>query len=430
MSERPTPSDRAAIAAETTEVAIIGAGPAGAVAAAMLAARGRRVTVIEAAHFPRFAIGESLLPQCLMDLEKAGLAECVEAAGYRHKNGARFVRGAQRVDIDFADKSTPGEAHAFQVPRADFDHRLIQAAIDRGAVVRFGERVCGVDRGGSSAHLVIENERGERHELRAAFVLDASGGARVLSRLIGTRAPTGQLSRQALFTHLSLRETSQTASDQAFDGNRIQIGLHPSAPVWYWLIPFADGCASLGFVGRPEALASMTGGAPDAEGRFDACLGGFDELPALVERGRYHRPVAAIDDYSTSATTLHGPGYALLGNAGAFLDPIFSSGVTVAIRAAVLAAPLVERELEGEAVDWAQAFEAPMRRGLETFRAFVDAWYDGRLPAVIFHPDPPTWVRRHISAVLAGYAWDDDNPFTRQPRRHLDTLAALCGYDA
>ncbi|REC94179.1 NAD(P)/FAD-dependent oxidoreductase [Kushneria indalinina] len=421
MSETGTPE-------QDTDVAVIGAGPAGAVAAAMLADAGYRVLVIEAAHFPRFSIGESLLPQCLMDLERAGLADMITDAGYQMKNGARFVRGDQRVDIDFEDKSSEGTGQAWQVERADFDQRLIEAACARGAEVRFGQRVMAFDSDRHAPALTICDEQGQQWRLKARFVLDASGLAQVLARLEGTLEETHLTQRQALFTHLPLKP--EACETYAFDRTKIQIGLHARANVWYWVIPFANGRASTGFVGAPDELAHLTGPDTDEAPGFQACFDAFSELDGWLDVERPHRPVASLGGYSRNVTSLTGPGYAILGNAGEFLDPIFSSGVTVAVRSAYLATPLVRAQLEGGDADWQGDFERPLRHGIDTFRAFVEAWYDGRLPAIIFHPEPPAYLRRMISAVLAGYAWDDDNPFVSQPRRHLDTLAQLCGHAA
>lgn len=423
----PTPAETE-MPLHDTDVAIIGAGPAGAVAAAMLARAGHRVIVIEATHFPRFSIGESLLPQCLMDLETAGLAEVVSGAGYQMKNGARFVRGDERVNIDFQDKSSEGTGQAWQVERADFDQRLIEAACERGAEVRFGQRVMAFDRHPEIPTLTIRDEQDHCWQLRARFVLDASGLAQVLGRLENTLEETHLTPRQALFTHLSL--TPEACREHGFDRTKIQIGLHPQANVWYWVIPFANGRASAGFVGAPDELSRLAPPDADAPQRFQACFEAFGELDDWLDPATPHREVAALGGYSRNVTTLTGPGYAILGNAGEFLDPIFSSGVTIAVRSACLAVPLVRAQLEGQVVDWQKDFEHPLRHGIDTFRAFVDAWYDGRLPAIIFHPEPPAYLRRMISAVLAGYAWDDDNPFVSQPRRHLNTLAQLCGHAA
>ena len=126
-------------------------------------------------------------------------------------------------------------------------------------------------------------------------------------------------------------------------------------------------------------------------------------------------------------TTLHGKNFALLGNAAEFIDPIFSSGVTIAIKSAILAAKVLERQLKGESVDWEREFADELNYGVETFRYFVAGWYDGSLQDVIFFPRQQENIRRMICSVLAGYVWDHDNPYTGpQSGRRLRALAELC----
>jgi flavin-dependent dehydrogenase len=123
---------------------------------------------------------------------------------------------------------------------------------------------------------------------------------------------------------------------------------------------------------------------------------------------------------------MHGPGFALLGNAAEFLDPVFSSGVTIAMRSASMATKVLDRQLRGETVDWSSEFEEPLRRGVDTFRAYVRAWYDGRFQDIMFAKTQPPEIRRMICAILAGYAWDVENPFVAEPERRLDMVAQLC----
>jgi len=125
--------------------------------------------------------------------------------------------------------------------------------------------------------------------------------------------------------------------------------------------------------------------------------------------------------------SLWGPGYALLGNAGEFLDPVFSSGVTIAFKSAQLASDCLRRHYAGEAVDWEADFAEPLRGGVQTFRRFVESWYAGGFQKIIFHPDPQPDIRRMICSILAGYAWDKKNPYVAETQRRLQVLEQLCG---
>ncbi|MDN3521800.1 NAD(P)/FAD-dependent oxidoreductase [Halomonas ramblicola] len=408
---------------DTTDIAIIGAGPAGAAAAAWLARQGHDVRVLERQHFPRFSIGESLLPQCMEHLAACGLLEAARAGDFQPKNGAAFCWKGAEAAIDFRDKFSPGPGTTWQVERADFDWRLIEGARQAGARVEYGVKVDGFAADVLHPRLTLSDERGVRRELRARFVLDASGYGRVLARLTGLDRPSTLADRSVLFTHV---EDRIRCPDH--DREKILIGLHPRHPqVWYWLIPFRGGRASVGVVADPAILEAA--GADDAE-RFWTLLGEEPRFAELLDRATATREVSRLTGYAADIERLHGPGFAVLGNAGEFLDPVFSSGVTIALDSAVRAAPLVERQLAGGTVDWAADFETPLRRGVATFRDFVEAWYDGRLPRIIFHDRQHPRLRGMISSVLAGYAWDDDNPFVVASRRRLDRLAETCANDA
>jgi flavin-dependent dehydrogenase len=121
-----------------------------------------------------------------------------------------------------------------------------------------------------------------------------------------------------------------------------------------------------------------------------------------------------------------GTNYALLGNAGEFLDPVFSSGVTIALKSASMAAALVDRQLKGDAVDWVNEYEVPLRKGIDVFRVFVNAWYDLRLQHIIFYPRQLPDVKAMICSVLAGYAWDKDNPYVVACERRINVLSEIC----
>jgi flavin-dependent dehydrogenase len=408
---------------ERRQVVVIGAGPSGAIAAALLKRKGHDVLMIERQHFPRFSIGESLLSHCLDFVEEAGMLDAVNAAGFQMKNGAAFAWGEQYSAFDFGDTFTHGKPTTFQVQRADFDKLLADQAELQGVEIRYGEAIVSVDFTLPKPQLEVLREDGSQYRVEADFVLDASGYGRVLPRLLDLEAPSNFPVRQAVFTHVEDHIDSPT-----FEREKILITTHPiHRDIWFWTIPFSNGRCSVGVVAAAEHF----------EGRMenlDECLRGFiAETPSLagvLENAVWDTPARTIGGYSANVKSLHGPGFALLGNAAEFLDPVFSSGVTIAMRSASMAAGVLHRQLQGESVDWQTEFAGPLKRGVDTFRCYVEGWYAGTFQDVIYHPDSSPDIRRMICSILAGYAWDERNPFVAEPKRRLRMLSELCARDA
>jgi flavin-dependent dehydrogenase len=255
-------------------------------------------------------------------------------------------------------------------------------------------------------------------------VLDASGFGRVLPRLLDLEKPSGFPVRQAFFTHIEDR-----IADPEYDRNKIRIIVHPEiVDVWYWLIPFSNGRCSLGVVGEADVLNVR---ASDRESVLRQFVDEEPGLSALLQNALFDTPVNSISGYSANVKTLYGKGFALLGNAGEFLDPVFSSGVTIAMKSASLAVDALDRQFKGNKVDWQADFAEPLQKGVETFRAFVTAWYEGGLQDVVFFPqlkrvEQRNNIKQMICSILAGYAWDENNPYVKNPRLHLNTLVQLC----
>ncbi|MFW9269546.1 NAD(P)/FAD-dependent oxidoreductase [Pseudomonas sp. NR3] len=408
---------------ERRQVVIIGAGPSGAIAAALLKRKGHDVLVIERQHFPRFSIGESLLSHCLDFVEEAGMLDAVNAAGFQRKNGAAFAWGERYSAFDFGDTFSEGKPTTFQVQRADFDKLLADHAALQGVEIRYGQAIANVDFSLARPQLGVQREDGSEYRVEADFVLDASGYGRVLPRLLDLEAPSNFPVRQAVFTHIEDRIDSPV-----FDREKILITTHPTKrDVWFWTIPFSDGRCSVGVVAAAEHFAGRTND-------LDACLRGFiDETPSLsgvLANAAWDTPARTIGGYSANVKTLHGPGFALLGNAAEFLDPVFSSGVTIAMRSASMAAGVLHRQLQGEQVDWQGEFAEPLKRGVDTFRCYVEGWYAGTFQDVIYYTEGSADIRRMISSILAGYAWDQRNPFVSEPKRRLRVLSEICASPA
>jgi len=408
---------------ERRQVVVIGAGPSGAIAAALLKRKGHDVLVIERQYFPRFSIGESLLSHCLDFVEEAGMLDAVNAAGFQRKNGAAFAWGERYSAFDFGDTFSEGKPTTFQVQRADFDKLLADQAALQGVEIRYGQAIANVDFSLAKPQLGVQREDGSEYRVEADFVLDASGYGRVLPRLLDLEAPSNFPVRQAVFTHIEDRIDSPT-----FDREKILITTHPTKrDVWFWTIPFSGGRCSVGVVAAAEHFEGRTDD-------LDACLRGFiDETPSLagvLDNAVWDTPARTIGGYSANVKSLHGPGFALLGNAAEFLDPVFSSGVTIAMRSASMAADVLHRQLQGEPVDWQSEFAEPLKRGVDTFRCYVEGWYAGTFQDVIFYTEGSDDIRRMISSILAGYAWDQRNPFVSEPKRRLRMLSEICASPA
>ncbi|BBT19184.1 FAD-dependent oxidoreductase [Metapseudomonas otitidis] len=407
------------IEVQQRQVVVIGAGPSGAIAAALLKRKGHDVLILERQRFPRFSIGESLLSHCLDFVEEAGMLDAVMAAGFQVKHGAAFAWGERYTDFDFREKFTPGKGSTFQVQRAPFDQLLADEAARQGVEIRYEEEIIAADFSSDCPRLTVQRLDGSQYQVETAFVLDGSGYGRVLPRLLDLEAPSSFPVRQAVFTHIEDR-----IDDPAFDREKILITIHPEyRDVWFWLIPFSNGRCSLGVVGESSHYANR----PED---LDACLKAFvaetPNLRRLLTNAVWDTPARALGGYSANVKTLHGPGFALLGNAAEFLDPVFSSGVTIAMRSSSMAANLLDRQLNGEPVDWESDFATPLKKGVDAFRAYVEGWYEGTFQDVIFYQGGSPEIRGMICSILAGYAWDTRNPFVAEPKRRLRMISELC----
>lgn len=420
-------------AMQHTDVLIIGAGPSGSSAAALLRQKGYQVTVVEKQHFPRFSIGESLLPQSMVFLEEAGLLDAVRAQAeefaFQFKNGAAFLRGRQRSFYDFTEKFTDGPGTTWQVRRANFDHLLAQQAEKMGAEIRFGHEVTAVDAAAEQPVLTVKTEQGESYQIQAKFLLDASGFGRILPKFLDLESPSDFPVRRAVFTHIE----DGISADPEFDREKILITVHDKdRRAWYWLIPFADGRCSFGVVAEQDFFEQY---GYDYSADYDLAsllkriLADDASLSQVLRNAKFDTPVRTLVGYSADVKHLAARNYALLGNAGEFLDPVFSSGVTIALKSSSLAVPLVEQVLQGQQVDWMAQYEKPLRKGIQVFRAYVESWYSGEFQDVVFSAHQDEKIRRMISSLLAGYAWDEKNPIHKNAKQRLSTLAEYCRED-
>ncbi|MGF1825450.1 tryptophan 7-halogenase [Vibrio splendidus] len=407
----------------STQVVIIGAGPSGSIAASLLHKKGIDVRVIEKSLFPRFSIGESLLPACMEVIEQAGMSEAVADANFQFKDGAAFRKNGVYTAFNFEDKFSAGPGTTFQVQRGAFDKVLADTAEAQGVAIDYQHELMGINFTEDSTILDVQVLDGERYQLEAQYVLDGSGFGRVLPKMLDLEEPSSLPPRKAIFTHIN-DHISEVDTDLEYDRNKILISVHPTNPdVWYWLIPFSNGVSSFGIVGEPKFFESYP------EDKIAAIKQLATEEPGLAEilaNAKYPNPAGEIGGYSANVKHLATDKYALLGNAGEFLDPVFSSGVTIAMKSAQFAVECVEKQLNGESVDWDRDYADPLMVGVNTFRTYVEGWYSGTLQDVIFYQDPNPKIKQMVCSILAGYAWDQTNPYVKESKRRLTTLAEIC----
>jgi flavin-dependent dehydrogenase len=392
----------------------------------LLAQKGYRVLALEKQLFPRFSIGESLLPQCMAFLEEANMIDAIKDGGFQFKNGATFQRRGEMSYFDFSEKFTEGWPSTYQVQRANFDKILADEAEKQGVEIHYEHEITAINTpdinsaNKNEVSVACKDKDGNSYTIQGRFLLDASGFGRVLPRLLNLEKPSDFPVRHSLFS-----QVIDNISDQEYDRNKIVITIHPEhKDVWYWLIPFGDGRCSLGVVAEPafyEKYAHL-----DENTRLQTIINEDPYLKKLLANAQYDRPIQTIKGYSASVTTLCGPGFALLGNAGEFLDPVFSSGVTIALKSASLASKVLDRQLQGQSVDWQSEYAEPLMIGVNAFRTYVEAWYDGRFQDVIYYQGQQPEVKRMICSILAGYAWDTNNPYVKESQRRLNVLAQLC----
>ena len=401
---------------EKVDVLIIGAGPSGTVAASIINKAGFNVKIVEKLKFPRFVIGESLLPRCMEALTEAGFVDAVKEKGFQEKFGAKFVKNGKICDYFFADQFTPGWNWTWQVPRAEFDKTLADTVEKMGVPVCYETTVTGIVFNGSDSVTTVEDKEGNKSQINARFIVDGSGYGRVIPKLFNMEKPSHLPPRKALFTHTV--DIKRSLDDEP---NRITIVVHKPG-VWVWIIPFSNGITSLGFVGEPGFFKSFEGNNDEQLRAIIATEPYLQERFAGVE---FVFDAKVLESWSATTDKFYGEGFVLTGNVTEFLDPVFSSGVTLASVSSQLAAGLVIRKLNGEDINWDTEYTEPMMQGIDTFRSYVNTWYDGTLDTIFFADNPNLEIKNMICSVLAGYVWDQNNPYVKDHHTALKKLAKL-----
>ncbi len=377
------------------DVAIIGGGPAGSTAAALLALASRRVIVFEREKFPRFHIGESLLPFSMKAFTRLGLHEKFSRAGFMKKFGGEIVGACSEsgTKFYFKDGYRSQTDHAYQVTRGDFDKVLLDHAVECGAEVHEETSVDQVEFSNDEVELGIKCN-GSFHSIRARYVIDASGRTSVLGRKFKIKKTYDHLQKLSIFAH--------------YDGVWRAEGIDGTLTVliraidrWFWLIPLSAERTSVGVVLDSEAFRNSK---LRAEDFLEQAL---SEQPIIAKRMTDARRVSQVyveADFSYRSERLHGDRWLLAGDAAGFIDPIFSSGVFLAVFSGELCADVLNEVLDHprKARRLFAGYERAVNRAMDIYLRFVNAWYTKEFIEVFLAPRNILGLAPAVNAVLGG----------------------------
>ncbi len=413
-------TDQVETTIELCDVVVIGGGPGGSTTAALLARRGYKVIALEKAHHPRFHIGESLLPMNLPVFERLGVLDKVRALGV-FKPGADFEADNERGYNTYAFARAIGQSppHAYQVWRQDFDKMLYDHARECGADAREGHEVVQIEqRGPRESRLDVKTDDGRSYCIQARYVVDASGRDAFLSAKMKLRRKNEQHQSAAIFGHY--RGAEQRAGEDA--GN---ISVYSFEHGWMWMIPLPDGVMSVGAVCRPDYLKQRKGRT------LEFLLDTLKLSPALWRRLEHaeliDNEVRVTGNYSYDSTRMGGPGWVLVGDAFAFLDPVFSSGVYLAMSGAEQAVDVVDQALRDPAREMSllRKLEKRQRAGMARFSFFIYR-FNGPVMQQMFRQPRNTWqLEQGVISMLAGDLFDTPKVLWRLQLFKL--VYAICG---
>jgi 1H-pyrrole-2-carbonyl-[peptidyl-carrier protein] chlorinase len=415
------------------DVGILGGGPAGSAMAAYLARAGVTCVVFESEHFPRPHVGESLVPASTRVLGELGFLPEMDRLGFVRKYGALWSSSAKtrpyqhdwhgvdadcNVAIRFDERDQPGVAqpYTWHVDRGKFDLALLEHAERAGATVRQGTRVARVDFDPREPE--IELAGGER--VRVRMVADASGRKTLLGRQLGLKVHDASFDQYAIHSWFAgyARHTLAKPDD-------IHVHFLPMAATWVWQIPITADVTSIGVVTQKRLFKAAR---QSPEQFFQACLAGRPELAELLRRAERIRPFTEEADYSYAMRQFAGDRFVLLGDAARFVDPIFSSGVSIAMNSARLSSRDAIAGLEAGDVSRAafDRFETMQRRGVKNWYDFICCYY--RLNVLFTHFVAQPSTRLDVLKLLQGDVYDDETPAAVQAMR--DKIAEVQGNPA
>jgi flavin-dependent dehydrogenase len=381
------------------DFAVAGGGPAGSSAAISLGQRGHSVVLFEREIFPRFHIGESLLSTANEAFATLGVTERIGAADFPPKWGARLYSHDGQIGryVDFANARGVARPRTYQVCREQFDSILMERAREVGVDIRQGSNVSCCDFSADAAVLDVTSRTNSTTQcLRVRALVDATGRGGLLARKFNLRTEEPRLANIAIFSHYT--NVPRLEGPRPDDIRLVAC----SDAGWFWLIPISKELTSVGVV-LPKALYGRLANGSSEE-TFHSIISNTPILAELMRNARREWPIRVEKDFSYSAAVYAGERWILAGDAGSFLDPVFSTGVSIALESGIEAAAELDRAVKKNDFSAASfaAFSRRQHKRFERFRKFVVAFYTPEFRDVFFSPQPPKIIFRSVVTILAG----------------------------
>ncbi len=391
---KPHPSKKVPMA--QCDILIMGGGPAGSTISSLLSESGWDVVLLDKDHHPRFHIGESLLPMSLPIFDKLGVRDKVEEIGIV-KRGAEFVsqyHNGSAVTYYFQGARDKTNPYAFQVRRSEFDQILLNNSKEKGTRVFEGVRVTNIDLNSSDMPLVTaKSEDGSTQEWKTRYVVDATGRDSILAKQLGTRKNNRRHNSSAIYSHFENAERLQGDDE----GN---ISIYWFDEGWFWMIPLKDGTMSVGAVCRPGYLQNIK----DLDQYLWDTVALSPDVTKRLQNARMTMKTRATGNYSYYSDQLVGKDYIMIGDAFAFIDPIFSSGVHLAMTSAIHAIDVIEATLKGNSQlpRIQKEYKSKSTRSLNTLSWFIYRMTQPALRNLFMNPRNVFGIEEEILSMLAG----------------------------
>ncbi len=389
---------------DTYNCVVMGGGPAGATAGALLARHGHSTLVLEKDPFPRHQIGESLMPQTYWTFQRLGVLDQLEASAFPRKESVQFVSasGKESQPYYFSDRDPRKCSVTWQVRRDEFDRMMLDNARKCGATVQERARVVSVLFDGTRATGVKVNVDGDDRVIRAKVVVDATGQSTLLSRQLNLRQADPDLKQGAIYAYYK-----NAVRDEGRNAGATIIIHTPNRDGWFWFIPLPDDLSSVGLVAPPSVLFGGRGGDPlvPLEEEIARC----PHMAARLEHAQRVSDPYVTRDFSYRSKRMAGDGWVLIGDAFGFLDPVYSSGVMLALKGGEMAADAIHEALVAGDVsgDRLSTFAPELIHGMEQIRKLVYAFYDRDFSFSKFHKDYPKY-KDHLVRILIGDVFNND----------------------